>query len=229
MADEFANVARATDVDLAGGEECRDADIDEQATFDFAGHEAGDGVAFGFFREQFFPSADAVGFALGEFDHVGGRFDVFEEDFDFVTGGREVFAEFFDGDGAFGFQAHLDDDIATDDGDHAAFENCTDLVFGRFAECGGESVAAGITEGLGKLGFDFVGRNIKGLDQIKINHCVSFSCEVNGSCACAIPRRVGGAQSRPFSPAGGLAGPSSREHSIANRSASHSNHSLCSL
>src|SRR5690606_26246209 len=45
LADVDADVARAADVDLRGGEEDRHADVDEQAALDLPHHAALDGVA----------------------------------------------------------------------------------------------------------------------------------------------------------------------------------------
>ena len=46
LADVFADVVRAADIDLAGRQEDVDADVDQQAALDLAGDGAGDDVAF---------------------------------------------------------------------------------------------------------------------------------------------------------------------------------------
>ena len=66
LADELADVARAADVDLAGGQEDRHADVDEQAALDLALHDAPDLVALVVLLDDALPAADAVGLALGE-------------------------------------------------------------------------------------------------------------------------------------------------------------------
>ena len=70
LADVVADVGRAADVDLAGGQEDVDADVDEQAALDLAGDHAGDDVAFVDGLHDLHPLFDLLGLALAEDDHA---------------------------------------------------------------------------------------------------------------------------------------------------------------
>ncbi len=140
-ADVFADVGGATDVDLGGGEEDGDADIDEEAALDLAGDLAGDGVAFFFGLDDFVPTGDAVGLAFGDDDEAVVGFDLFEEDGDFIADfdilhflGIPFAGE---GEDAFGLEADFDDDIIAVDVDDFAFED----------GAVGEGGAGGVEEG----------------------------------------------------------------------------------
>src|SRR5687767_6527703 len=84
-ADPVADLAGAADVDLAGGEEDGDADVDEQAALDLLGDLAGDRVALLLGGHDGFPVDDAVGLALADPHHAGVALDLFEEDADLVA------------------------------------------------------------------------------------------------------------------------------------------------
>src|SRR5207244_4007702 len=64
LADVVANVRRAADIDLRGGEEDVDADVDEQAALDLAGDDAGDDIAFLVLGADVFPFLLPLGLAV---------------------------------------------------------------------------------------------------------------------------------------------------------------------
>ena len=70
LADVIADVGRAADIDLAGRQEHVDADVDQQATLDLAGDDAGDDVAFVDGLHDLHPLFDLLGLALAEDDHA---------------------------------------------------------------------------------------------------------------------------------------------------------------
>ncbi len=74
-ADVVADVGRTADVDLAGGQEDVDADIDQQAALDLARDRAGDDVAFVDRFHDLQPGFDLLGFALAEARSCRGIFD----------------------------------------------------------------------------------------------------------------------------------------------------------
>src|SRR5688572_27793157 len=73
-ADVVPNVRRAANIDLAGGQKDVYADVDQQATLDFARHQAGDRIAFVNRLHHLAPGFDLFGLALAEVDHAGGVF-----------------------------------------------------------------------------------------------------------------------------------------------------------
>src|SRR5690606_27446864 len=86
-ADEVADIAGATDIDLAAGQEDVDADVAEQAALDLANHDAGDHLALGNRFHHRFPLDDLLGLSLAQRNHpigVVGRaeviFHLFDED-----------------------------------------------------------------------------------------------------------------------------------------------------
>ena len=133
LPDEFADVAGAANVDLAGGEEGGHADVDQQAAFDLSRHLAADVVAFLLGLADPLPPANAVGLALGEHDQPAVGFDLFQQDFHFQPdddfGGV---VELMQVHGAFALEADLDDSLVAGDADDVAFENRADLVAGSF-------------------------------------------------------------------------------------------------
>ena len=124
-ADEFTDVARTSDVHLAGGQEHRHADVDQQAALDLPHALAFDDVAFGSGSQDLFPSTDAIGLSLREHDRAAFVFGVLEQDLDFVSGleidGAVV--EFGLGDEAFALEADVDHDEVAGEVDDLATEN----------------------------------------------------------------------------------------------------------
>ena len=91
LADVVADVARAADVDLAGGQEDVDADVDQQAALDLAGDLAGDDVALVVLGDDHLPGPHPVGLLAGEDDLAGLVLHAFEQDLDGVAGlGRRL-------------------------------------------------------------------------------------------------------------------------------------------
>src|SRR5690606_37316817 len=78
-ADPVADLAGAADVDLAGREEDRHADVHQQATLDLLGDLAFDHVALDLGLHDLFPVDDAISLALADLHQTGIAFDVFEE------------------------------------------------------------------------------------------------------------------------------------------------------
>src|SRR5207253_9518327 len=111
-ADPVADLAGAADVDLAGGEEDRHADVDEQAALDLLSDLAGNGVAFLLGLHDGFPVDDAISLALADLHQTGVAFHVFQQDAHLVAG-LDVFrfVELAALEDAFGLQAQLDDEV----------------------------------------------------------------------------------------------------------------------
>ena len=75
-ADELADVAGATDIDLRSGEEDRHADVDEQAALDLTHDLALDDVAFLGGLDDAAPVDEAIGLALRKLDQSGLAFEI---------------------------------------------------------------------------------------------------------------------------------------------------------
>src|SRR5208283_6210175 len=71
----ITDVGGAADIDLAGRQEDRHADIDQQAALDLAGGHAGDDVALVNRIHDRHPGLDLLGLALAEGDHAAGIVD----------------------------------------------------------------------------------------------------------------------------------------------------------
>ena len=106
---EFVSVANKTrqvsgwdDINLGGGQEGFDTDVDEQTTFDHGLDFAGDGAAFVADGEDFVPVLFELGLFLGQNDHAILVFEFFNEDVNFIAhlDGLDVL-KFAGGDGAF--------------------------------------------------------------------------------------------------------------------------------
>ena len=82
------DIGRAADVDLAGGQEGVDADIDQQPALDLAGDLAGDHVALAMLGDHALPGPHPVGFLAREDDLAGVVVHAFQQDFDLVAGWR---------------------------------------------------------------------------------------------------------------------------------------------
>ena len=123
-ADPVGNFAGPADVHLAGGEEDRHADIDQQAALDLLGDLAVDGVAFLLGLHDGFPVDDAISFALADLHQTGVAFDIFKKDLDFVAD-LDVFwvVKFAAFENAFALEAELDDEIVAGHAGDFALEN----------------------------------------------------------------------------------------------------------
>ena len=93
VADVLGEVLRGEDVDLRGGQEGLDADVDQQAAFDDGFDFAGDGAAFVADGEDAFPVLLELGLLLGEDDHALLVFELLDQDVDLVADldGLDVF------------------------------------------------------------------------------------------------------------------------------------------
>jgi len=134
-ADVIADIVRTANVDLAGGEEHIDADIDEQTTLDLAGDGSGDDLAFLNGSHHRFPLDDLLSLALAEADHVSGFFEIvlvfdfFDQYLDRLADFRWGFA-FFPlvlGNGAFALESDVDDDEFFVDFNDFAFDDLVDI------------------------------------------------------------------------------------------------------
>ena len=101
VADVLGQVLGHDDVDLGGGQEGFDADVDEQAALDDGFDLAGDGAAFVANGEDAFPVLLELGLFLGEDDHALFVFELLDQDVDLVADldGLDVL-EFAGGDDA---------------------------------------------------------------------------------------------------------------------------------
>ena len=120
VADELGEVLGRHDVNLGGGQEGLDADVDEQAAFDGGLDLAGDGAAFVADGEDLVPVLFELGLFLGEDDHAFLVFEFFDEDINLVADldGFDVF-EFAAGDDALAFVADIHEDFLGAD-----FDDC---------------------------------------------------------------------------------------------------------
>ncbi len=136
LIDVVGDIAGAADVDLAGGEEDVDADVDEQAALDLAGDLAADDVALVVLRDDHLPGAHAVRLLAGEDDLAGLVFHAFEKNLDGVTGlGRGLVFPLEEGDQAFRLVTDVDDDLIADDLDDLARDDAADVeILATFAE-----------------------------------------------------------------------------------------------
>ena len=126
LADELSNIARATNVDLGGGQEDRHADVDEQAALDLSHAPTFDDVAFGLGFKDTLPTADAIGFAFGQFNDAAAVVEVFKEHLDLVTMLESVKVfEFTFVNETFRLEAHIDDGIVAGLADNLALEDAT--------------------------------------------------------------------------------------------------------
>jgi hypothetical protein len=110
--DPVADFARTADVDLAGRQEDRYANIDQQATLDLLGDLAGNGVAFLLALHDGFPVDDPISLALADLHQTGVTFDIFKQDAHFVAH-LNVFGlvELIALEDAFALKTELDDEI----------------------------------------------------------------------------------------------------------------------
>ena len=124
VADELGEVLGRDDVDLRGGQERLDADVDQQAAFDDGFDLAVDGAAFVANGDDLVPVLLELGLFLGEDDHALVVFELLDQDIDFVADfdGLDVF-EFVAGDDAFAFVADVDEDFLGADFDDGAFDD----------------------------------------------------------------------------------------------------------
>src|SRR5205823_7279726 len=83
--DVVGDVRRAADVDLAGGQEDVDADVDQQAALDLARDQAGDDVALLVLGDDVLPLLLPFGLAVGEDDGAALVLDGVEEDLDLLA------------------------------------------------------------------------------------------------------------------------------------------------
>src|SRR5664280_2160811 len=124
IADVLLEVLGRGDVDLGSGQECFDADIDQQAAFDDCFDFAVDGAAFVADGEDPFPILLELGFFAGKDDHAFLVLEFLDEDVDLIAhfDGFDVF-KFAAGDDAFAFIADIDQDFLGADLDDGAFDN----------------------------------------------------------------------------------------------------------
>src|SRR5262249_26153565 len=129
LADEHADVGRAADVDLAGGQENVHADVDEQTALDLAGDDAGNGVAFLVLAGVAVPFLLPLGLAVAE--HQGAAFvlDRFEQHLDLIARlgrddlARVVVVPLAQFDEAFTLIAYIHPHPFARDAQHAAGDN----------------------------------------------------------------------------------------------------------
>jgi hypothetical protein len=112
------------DVDLGGGQEGFDADVDEQAAFDDGFDLAVDDAALVADLEDAFPVFLELGLLAGQDDHAFLVFEFFDQDVSFVADldGLDVI-KFVAGDDAFAFVADVDQDFLGSDFDDGAFDD----------------------------------------------------------------------------------------------------------
>src|SRR5262249_12377893 len=133
LANVVGDVRRPADIDLAGGQEDVDADVDEQAALDLAGDGALDDVALLVLGDDVVPLLLALGLAVAEDDGAGLVLDGVEQDVDLVAWlGRHdlvlsLVVPLVDGDDAFGLVADVHEHVVADDVDDAALDDLVDL------------------------------------------------------------------------------------------------------
>ena len=128
FAEELAEVFRRIDIDLGGGQESFDADIEHETTFDDIANDALNGFTRFTEFNDFVPVLFVGCFLAGEDDLTIFVFETFEEDFDLLADGQIVRgAEFAEVDGALGFITNINHDFTRATFDDAAFDDGTFL------------------------------------------------------------------------------------------------------
>ncbi len=155
----FANVGRATDVDLTGGKEHVDPDVDQQAPFDFAVRNACDDVPLLDRRHHLFPFLDLLGLPLAEQNHAfqgaltagADVFDLLDQDVHRLARLRFllVFFPLTTRDHTFTFVTHIHQDKLGIDTEDMATD---DLVYRYLGTWGHQQVGVLATNG----GVDFL-------------------------------------------------------------------------
>ena len=126
---ELAEVLRRVDVDLGGGEESFNADVDGEAALDHALDDAFDGLVGLTEFDDLFPVLLLGGLLAGEDDEAVLILETLEEHLDLAADGEVVGrAELVDVDGALGLVADVDHHLAGTAFNDAAADN------GAFAE-----------------------------------------------------------------------------------------------
>ena len=129
LAHELAEVLGRIDVDLGGGQEGFDADVDGEAALDDALDDAFDGLVGLAELDDFFPVLLLGGLLAGEDDKAVLVLETLKEHLDLAADGEVVGrAEFVDVDGALGLVADVDHHLAGTAFNDAAADN------GAFAE-----------------------------------------------------------------------------------------------
>ena len=173
LIDVIGDVGWTADVDLAGGQEDVDADIDQQPALDLAGDASLDDVAFVIAGDDHLPGAHPVRFLARQDDLAGLVFHALEQDFDVVArlGGRLVLP-LVERNQALGLVADIDDHLVADDLDHLARDDAADLEALAPAQELVEGVGAVLA---GHQGRELIIADIKFTKQITIYHVrVSF-------------------------------------------------------
>ena len=124
--DVLLEILGRDDVDLRGGQEGFDADVDEQAAFDDGFDLAVDGAAFVADREDAFPVLFEFGLFLREDNHALFVLELLDQDVDLIADfdGLDVI-EFVAGDDAFALVADVHEDFLGADFDDGAFDDIT--------------------------------------------------------------------------------------------------------
>ena len=132
IADILGQVLGGDDINLGGGEEGLDPDVDQQAAFDDGLDLAGDGAAFVADGQDALPVLLEFGLFLGEDDHALAVFQFLDQDINFVADldGFDV-VEFDAGDDPLALVADIHEDFFGADFDDGAFDN----IAGRKGQC----------------------------------------------------------------------------------------------
>ncbi len=132
LTDVLRNVARTTDVDLAGRQEHRNPDVHQQTTLDLPHHPTRHHVPFLVLRDHPLPAADPVRFALGEHDQPRLVLHRFQQNVDRRPGLHAVIPELPETYDAFRLVPNVHDDVVTQNVQHPAGQDAPDLeVFHR--------------------------------------------------------------------------------------------------
>ena len=125
----IGDVRRPSDVDLAGGKEGVDADVDQQPALDLAGDLAGDDVPFAVLGDDALPGAHPVGLLARENHLAGLVVHALEQDFDLVArlGGFLPIFPLVERDEPFGLVTDVDDHLVADDLDDPAWNDAAGL------------------------------------------------------------------------------------------------------
>src|SRR5581483_673938 len=135
LADVGADVGRPADIQLAGGQEDVDADVDEQAALDLARDQAGDDVAFLVLGDDVFPFLLPLGLAVTQNNGAGLVLDGVDEHLNLIADLRRfdlVFAlvvPLLQRNNAFAFVANVHHDAVADQVDDPARDDFVDVKF----------------------------------------------------------------------------------------------------
>ena len=128
LIDVIGDVGRPADIDLAGGQEDIDADIDQEPSLDLARDASLDDVSFVIAGDDHLPGSHPVRLLPRQDDLAGLVFHPLEQNFHLVARRRRrLVFPLVERDQALGLVADVDDHLVAHDLDHPARDDAADL------------------------------------------------------------------------------------------------------